>query len=137
MLFALGVIFSLAKVCKAAPLGTAFTYQGHLYDTNSIANGLYDFQFKLFDDPNVVIGQQIGSDVNQPDVDVIDGYFTVELDFGSGVFDGNDRWLEIGVRPGDQNDPNVYTPLSPLQEITPTPYAFSAANVGMFALRTA
>ncbi len=123
VLFALGVIFSLAKVCKAAPLGTAFTYQGHLYDTNSIANGLYDFQFKLFDDPNVVIGQQIGSDVNQPDVDVIDGHFTVELDFESGVFDGYARWLQIGVRPSDTADP--FTTLSPRQEITPVPYALA------------
>ena len=49
---------------------------------------------------------KLGADVNKPEVDVIDGYFTVELDFGS-VFDGNNRWLEIGVRPGDQNDPSA------------------------------
>jgi hypothetical protein len=109
-------------------VGTAFTYQGHLYDANHIADGLYDFQFKLHDADSG--DSQVGSDVNKPDVDVIDGYFTVELDFGSDpiFFNGNARWLEIGVRPGDMNDPNTYTPLSPRQEVTPAPYALYAAS---------
>jgi hypothetical protein len=125
VLFAPGLIFSLVKISKAATSGTAFTYQGHLYDTNSIANGLYDFQFKLYDANSG--SNQIGSDVNKPKVDVIDGYFTVELDFSSNVFSGDARWLEIGVRPGDQNDPNVYTTLNPRQQVTPTPYVKSPA----------
>jgi len=130
MVLALGLIVCQAGVSEAASMGTAFTYQGHLYDANQVADGLYDFQFKLFDDPNVVIGNQVGSDVNVPDVDVIDAHFTVELDFGSDVFEGDARWLEIGVRPGDQNDPNVYTTLSPRQEVTPTPYAIYAKTAG-------
>jgi hypothetical protein len=63
-------------------------------------------------------------------MDVIDGYFTMLLDFGSDVFNGNDRWLEIGVRPGELNDPNVYTLLSPRQEVTPTPHAIYAQSSG-------
>jgi len=133
MLTALVVAFGLlacsSQFVKAAPVGTAFTYQGHLYDASRVADGPYDFQFKLFDDPNVIIGNQVGSNVNVADVDVIDGYFTVELDFGS-VFDGNSVWLEIGVRPGEQNDPNAYTTLSPRQEVTPTPYALYAKTAG-------
>jgi len=128
VLFALGVTFSLAKVSKAASLGTAFTYQGHLYDNNDVANDLYDLRFKLYDASSG--GSQWGNDVNAPDVDVINGYFTVELDFGVGVFDGNTRWLEIGVRPGEQDDPNEYTTLTPRQEITPAPYALYAALGG-------
>ena len=108
----------------AEPLGTVFTYQGRLIDANSTADGLYDFQFKLYD-ANVV-GTQKGSTISISEVDVIDGYFTVLLDFSSGVFDGNDRWLQIAVRPGDLNDPNVYTTLSPRQELTATPYAIYA-----------
>jgi hypothetical protein len=127
---AIGLILSWPKVGEAASLGTAFTYQGHLYDNNDVANNLYDFQFKLYNDPNVVIGQQIGSDVNKPDVNVIDGYFTVELDFSGNAFDGDARWLEIGVRPGDQNDPNIYTYLEPRQQVTPTPYAIYAKSAG-------
>lgn len=126
------MVFSLiafqAQVIIAAPLGTAFTYQGRLIDNNRSADGLYDFQFKLFDDP--CTGSQIGGDVNEPDVDVIDGYFTVELDFGGSVFDGNACWLEIGVRPGEQSDPCAYSILQPRQEITPTPYALYAETSG-------
>lgn len=123
---ALGLIVLPAKVSHAAPVGTAFTYQGHLYDANQVANGLYDFQFKLFD--AAPDGNQIGGDVNKPDVDVIDAQFTVELDFGN-VFDGDARWLEIGVRPGDQNDPCTYTILEPRQEVTPTPYALQTRGI--------
>ncbi|MHC4624789.1 MAG: hypothetical protein ACYS4W_12900 [Planctomycetota bacterium] len=126
LVLALGLLVWPGQVSQATPMGTAFAYQGLLYDVNSPADGLYDFQFKLYDansDAN-----QIGIDLNKPDVDVIDGSFTVKLDFASNVFDGNAVWLEIRVRPGDLNDPNVYTTLSPRQELTPTPYAMHSEN---------
>ncbi len=126
LVVALGLILSWPEISEAAPMGTAFTYQGHLYDANYAANGQYDFQFKLYDTSSG--GVQLGSDVNKPDVDVISAYFTVELDFGSGVFDGNAVWLEVGVRPGELEDPNVYTVLEPRQEVTPVPYALYAAS---------
>ena len=56
---------------------------------------------------------------------MVDGYFTVTLDFGSAEFSGDGVWLETSVRPGDSED--VYTALSPRQKITPTPYATYAA----------
>jgi len=121
------VIDSVVINVTSGPAGTAFTYQGRLTDANSVADGLYDLQFKLFNDPSD--GNQVGSDVNKPDVDVIEGYFTVKLDFGAGVFNGDPRWLEIGVRPGEQNDPDVYTVLEPRQEITPTPYALQTRGI--------
>jgi hypothetical protein len=118
------VVLCFGPVGLAAPVGTAFTYQGQMKDANATANGSYDFQFKLFDAS--ASGNQLNSIVNKPGIDVIDGYFTVELDFGN-VFDGNKRWLEIGVRPA--GDPCSYTFLSPRQEIAPTPYALYALNV--------
>ncbi|MHC4500493.1 MAG: autotransporter outer membrane beta-barrel domain-containing protein, partial [Planctomycetota bacterium] len=60
----------------------------------------------------------------------VDGYFTVELFLGSASFTGDARWLEIGVRPGELEDPNVYTILEPRQEVTPTPYAMYAKSSG-------
>ncbi|NIP25256.1 MAG: hypothetical protein GWN67_12890 [Phycisphaerae bacterium] len=130
------LIFFPFEVAVAVPMGTAFTYQGRLIDANEPADGLYDLQFKLYNAEDED-GIQLGGDVNKPDVDVIDGYFTVELDFGSDVFDGNSVWLEIGVRPGDVN--HAYTVLYPRQEVTPTPYALqtrgifveSSGNVGI------
>jgi len=134
-----GVVLTMCFVgCSAAePLGTAFTYQGRLIDANSVADGLYDFEFKVYD-ANVA-GTQKGSTIDVNEMDVIDGYFTVLLDSGSDIFNGDARWLQIGVRPGEQKDPNVYTVLLPRQEITPTPYALqtrglfvdNAGNVGI------
>jgi hypothetical protein len=125
MVLAFGLIVWPAEVSEASPIGTAFTYQGRLIDANNAADGLYDFQFKLYD-ANVA-GTQKGGILNIGEVDVIDGYFTTELDF-SNVFDGNDRWLQIGVRAGELNDPNVYTILEPRQKITAMPYALYAAS---------
>ena len=121
------VVLCCGPVGLADPLGTAFTYQGRLIDNEQPAAGLYDLQFKLYDAESA--GSQVGDDANTPGVDVSDGYFTVELDFGN-VFDGNNRWLEIGVRPGELGDPNLYTSLSPRQLIAPTPYALYALNGG-------
>ena len=104
MVLAFGLIVWPAEVSEASPIGTAFTYQGRLIDANNAADGLYDFQFKLYD-ANVA-GTQKGGILNIGEVDVIDGYFTTELDF-SNVFDGNDRWLQIGVRAGELNDRGV------------------------------
>lgn len=111
------------------PVEPQVTYQGRLIDANDVANGLYDFKFKLFHDP-CDTRTQVGNTIALNDVEVLDGYFTVELDFSdANIFKGDARWLEIGVRPGDLNDPNVYTTLSPRQEVTPAPYAICSATV--------
>jgi hypothetical protein len=128
LILSLGMIACFAGVAVAVPFGTAFKYQGRLLDGGNVANGEYDFQFSLYDANSV--GNQISSDINEPNVVIIDGYFTVELDFGSGVFDGNERWLEISVRPGELGDPNLYTSLSPRQLIAPAPYALYAKTAG-------
>ena len=125
LVLALGLMVCLVEIGEAAPMGTEFTYQGRLMDDNNPADRLYDFQFKLYDDANTITGNQAGGDVNKPNVGVINGYFTVELDFGN-VFDGEMRWLEIGVRAGDSND--AYNVLSPRQKVTATPYAQEAYN---------
>ncbi len=124
------VFFGVSGAVGGWPVGTAFTYQGRLIDANEPADGLYDLELKLFDDPNVVIGVQKGGTITIDELDVIDGYFTVELDFGTGIFDGEARWLQIGVRAGDLSDPNAYAPLLPRQELTPTAYAIYAETAG-------
>ena len=122
----LGLLVSPIELVGAAPMGTAFTYQGRLVDDSSAANGQYDIQFKVFDNPDASLGIQQGSTIYINNLNVIDGYFTAELDFGRDVFTGDARWLEIGVRPGA--DTGSYTILSPLQEIKPTPHAIHAAH---------
>jgi hypothetical protein len=115
---------SRAGVANGAPVGEAFTYQGRLIDSNTPADGLYDLRFRLYDAPTG--GNQLGAEIDVNDLDLMDGYFTVGLDFGNGLFDGNKRWLEIAVRPGDSNDPNDRVIVDPRQEIRPTPYASHA-----------
>ncbi|MCJ7692054.1 MAG: hypothetical protein MUO22_01390 [Sedimentisphaerales bacterium] len=121
VVFLVSFVFAGAGYCEA--VGTEFTYQGRLIDANAAADGEYDLQFGLYDSNSD--GNQVGGDIEVNDVDVIDGYFTVELDFG-GVFDGEARWLEIGVREGDSS--GDFTLLSPRQELTATPYAQEAEN---------
>ena len=50
-LLALALAFSLHPLAlvPASPLGTAFTYQGRLNDTNGPVTGYYDFFFSLYD----------------------------------------------------------------------------------------
>ncbi len=103
---------------SAGTVGTVFTYQGNLTDGGSPANGQYDFEFKLFDDASG--GAQIGSPIVKDNVDVTDGFFSVELDFGS-VFNGQALYLEIGVRPGASG--GAFNLFTGRQELTPTPYA--------------
>jgi hypothetical protein len=117
------LIVCTTNLSKAAPMGTSFTYQGRLIDANVPAERLYDFQFELFDSPEPT-AHQVGHTIEVNDVDVIDGYFTVALDFGNKVFEGDARWLEIAVRPGKTGD--RFTILSPRQEVTPAPYALHA-----------
>ena len=109
----------------SAPTGTQFTYQGHLSDGSAAADGLYDFEFKLYDDDDA--GAQVGSTVAVGDVAVNDGVFTVAIGFGSSAFGSGARWLQIGVRPG--NSGGTYTTLTPRQELTPAPYALAMPNV--------
>ncbi len=105
-------------------MGTGFTYQGRLLHDNASTDGPYDFEFKLYDSP--VGGNQLASTIDINDLDVIDGYFTVELDFNdANVFNGDARWMDIGVRSGDSNS---FTTLSPRHQLTPTPYALYAEN---------
>ena len=107
---------------------TAFTFQGKLTDGGSPANGEYDMQFKLYDTPTVGTGLQKGMSFPVNPVTATSGVFTVVLDFGAGagVFDGADRFLEIGVRPAGSAE--SYTVLAPRNAITSTPYAIQTIN---------
>lgn len=123
-----GLFFVLFVMTTAASAQTTtFTYQGRLADSSAVANGKYDFQFALFDaesggapqpQPNPVTVTRAG-------VQVANGVFTVQLDFGANAFPGADRYLEISVKkPQD----STYTPLTPRQPVTPTPYAIQSKN---------
>ena len=114
---------------KAAPLGTAFIYNGRLTDSGLPANGNYDMRCILRDAASA--GNQVGPILTNKPVAVSNGLFTMSLDFGGVVFDGNARWLEIGVR--TNGSAATYTILNPLQPVTPTPYALFSSNAAVAA----
>lgn len=101
-----------------APLDSTMTYQGVLDDSGQPANGVFDLRFQLTDAASLGLLLQT---VDVGDVTVTDGVFTVQLDFALTHFNGEQRWLAIGVRPGASV--GAYTTLSPRQELTSAPFA--------------
>jgi len=104
--------------------GTAFTYQGRLNNGGGAANGSYDLTFTLF--ATNTSGIAIAGPVTNTAVGVTNGLFTTLVDFGLGAFIGTSNWLEIAV---STNAANNFTTLAPRQQLTPVPYAITAANV--------
>jgi hypothetical protein len=125
----INVIFFAAAALLGQPFqslaqSTVFTYQGRLDHAGEEANGIYDFRFTLYNVPSD--GTAISGAITNEATAVSNGVFTVLLNFGSAVFDGGDRWLEIAVR---TNGGGAFTSLSPRQPITATPYAITAARL--------
>jgi hypothetical protein len=110
-------------VAPQAQLDTIFTYQGYLEDGGVPANGSYDFEFTIYNAETG--GSAVVSPFNAEDVAVTEGAFAVDINVYSpaDVFEGNERWIEVGVRPG--NSIGSYETLTPRQPIRATPYAFS------------
>lgn len=107
------------QVAAAAPLGASFTYQGKLIRGGNPVNGTCDFEFRLWD--AATGGAQLGSTQTTSSLTIVNGLFTVALNFGQ-QFTGDARWLGTAVKcPGDGS----FTALSPRQALTAAPYALS------------
>jgi len=108
---------------------TAFTYQGRLNADGGPASGLHDFQFQLFGvETN---GTALAGPANASGVTVTNGAFVAVIDFGSGAFTGEARWLEIAVQCSACD--GLPVTLSPRQLLTATPQALFALNAGGLA----
>jgi hypothetical protein len=119
--YAVAAFLFLALAAKAQT--TAFTYQGQLNSNSVPITGVYDLQFKIYDGNNAVVGKWLTNSL----VGITNGLFTTTVDFGTGVFDGSTRSLEIGVRTNG-NATNAFIVLSPRQTLTSVPYAIQAIN---------
>lgn len=106
-------------------LGSEFTYQGQLRAGGTLVNDTADFEFTLWDADTA--GNLIGSVVTADNVDVVDGVFTVDLDFGFMAFDGDARWLEVDVR--SPAGVGGFTTLSPRQPVSAAPYALQTRGL--------
>lgn len=123
---------SLLMLCCATvasaqtPLGTAFTYQGQLRKSGLPVTSTADFQFTLWD--ALEAGNPVGTTVAIDGKSVVNGLFTVTLDFGAAAFTGDARWLEVAVRaPAGEGD---FTTLSPRHEVNAAPHATYARSSG-------
>lgn len=114
-------ILHFAFCFRVSAQGTAFTYQGHLNSSGGAANGLYDFRFRLAGDS--LGNNYVGSPFLTNSVPVTSGLFIATVNFGASLFTGSNYWLEVDVK---TNGAGSYTALSPLQALTPTPYAIMA-----------
>ncbi len=124
------VLVVLLCCANIFPQASAITYQGQLTHSSMPPTAQYDFVFAIYqtmDAPKPL------ATVSVEDVQVTNGIFSVNLDFGSTVFrDNPSAVMEIRVRPGASSD--AYTTLSPRTRITSSPralasvYADNAAN---------
>ena len=111
----------------AQTVGSGFSYQGQLLDAGSPANGKHDVEIYAYkvESGGFALNVQVFEDIF-----VTNGLLHIpEVDFGDAIYDGDEIWLEIWVRPIDATN---YDVLSPRQRISAAPYAvqaeFLAAN---------
>ena len=123
-LFALA---SDAAFAGAAPVGTGFTYQGQLKQGGAPYNGTADFEIRLFETSGGVT--QVAGPLLATNVTVAQGVFTVDIDFGAVVFNGDERWLQIAVTAPSTNGAGPFTTLVPRQAVKPAPYALHALSL--------
>lgn len=119
-------VFLIIVMCAAfafgAPLGTFVTYEGILTDGGAPVTGTFDLQFGLFD--LATGGTNLGT-VTADNVSIADGRLAVTVDFDD-QWNGDARWLEIGVRDGAST--GGFTLLSARQRLRTTPFGFYAMD---------
>ncbi len=116
------VVIVQQSFAGSSDVGTRFNYQGELLDNGSPANGTYDLIIQLYDAASGGTSQDFNL-VN--DIEISNGLINTELDFGDTPFMGEERYLELSIRPG--NSTAGYNILSPRTRINATPYAIQSS----------
>jgi hypothetical protein len=96
-----------------ATVASKFSYQGLLREDGNPVTGSRDMTFRLYEDEGC--STQVGADINQPGVQLVNGLFSVELEVTHSHFNGQGLWLEAAL--GNSR--------IGCQEILPVPYALS------------
>ena len=121
----------VAATSSAAMLASAFTVQGRLIDADRPVDGTMTVRVEPFGSRDGA--DSLGAPFEIVDVPVDDGFFGFEVDFGPGFFVGDDVYLAVSVRVDGAAE---FTQLAPRQQLTATPHALFAANVGIGAVGT-
>ncbi|MBL4590425.1 MAG: hypothetical protein JKY96_00550 [Phycisphaerales bacterium] len=110
----------------ALPPETAISYQGVLAQNGTPVTGMRDFRFRLYDD--AVAGNLIDT-LQLFNVDLVDGLFSVELDWGVQPWVLNDQlWLEIEAGPADGSQ--SYEIIT-RQKLSAVPYALNTRGINV------
>ena len=108
---------------QASALSTAFNYQGQLLASGEPVTDECGMIFSLYD--SAIGGNMIGTPISTT-VTVTDGLFSVNLDFGSGAFTDEIRWLGIQAKgSSDAGFANLGR-----QELVASPYALYSLSAG-------
>jgi hypothetical protein len=111
---------------RAAAQGTAFTFRGQVLNNGLTAAGTYPVTFTLY---TTNTGGSAAFPLLSNNVTFTNnGLFSVNLDYGTNVFDGPTYWMEVAIY--SNGTPSV---LSPRQQLTPTPYAIFASTTSNFS----
>jgi hypothetical protein len=109
----------------AAPLTTAFTYQGRLDYNGAPATGVFDLKFELYTEQT---GGTLAVPALQASRQVSGGLISEDLNFGgAAVFDGRALWMEISARP---QGAATFFVMPGRTAVRPTPYAIHALQAG-------
>ncbi len=107
LLWVLGlVVLGFGPDAHAQMSPRTIDYQGELNNGELPAEGAYDFEFKLLD----ANGSQVGNALVKEDIQVLNGQFWVELDFGAALTDTVTYTLSVAVRQGTSTA--AFTPLT-------------------------
>ncbi len=108
---------------QASALSTAFNYQGQLLASGEPVTDECSMIFSLYD--SAIGGNMIGTPISTT-VTVTDGLFSVNLNFGSGAFTDEIRWLGIQAKgSSDASFANLGR-----QELVASPYALYSLSAG-------
>lgn len=117
---------SLSVGVLARGPGSAFTYQGEIKSGGApVAAPDADVRVTPWD--SAIGGAPLAGADTHLAVPLTNGVFTVDLDFGPNIFNGQDVYLaiEVSVPAG-----GAFVPLAPRQKVMPTPYAMYAQSIG-------
>ena len=101
-------------------LGSAISYQGQLKLGGVLVNGTCDMALRAYN--AAAAGSQVGVAVTTT-VAVNNGLFTIAPNFGTTVFEGDTRWLELRVR--CPTGVGAFVTLAPRQQLFAAPYALT------------
>ncbi|MCA9254315.1 MAG: hypothetical protein KDA33_01700 [Phycisphaerales bacterium] len=121
LFIAMTLALCVANGARGQMVDDTFTYQGQLKLEGQNVNGDAQFAFYLWDAETG--GNVVGTPLAM-EAAIVDGVFTVDLDFDAPDFNGDIRWLEIAVR--YPSGVGSYTFLTPRQALRATPYAVTA-----------